>query len=277
MTSKPLAPHGTTARAKGRPARGVKGCGCRPCRAAEAAYDKKRRVFNATGRTLMVDTAPVAAHLQHLFASGAGWTQIAAAAESSTATVHAILTGRVTQCRRATASKLLAVKAQDVIPSNRPVNACGSIRRMHALLALGHTNKAITAASGVEHSMLSDLINERLTTVTRHVAERIDIGFRALAAQRGTSVRNINRARRNNWAPPAAWDDGALDDPAGEPAGEPAADDENELSRSELAAYRRQEIAHLASFGVPEQDIAARLNLAGDYVHDLIRDMRKAA
>lgn len=270
---KPLAEHGTTARAKGRPARGVKGCPCAPCRTAEATYDKKRRFLNATGRTLMVDATPVAEHLRQLFSAGAGWHQIATAAESSTATVHAIITGRITQCRRVTASKFLAIKAQDVIPSNRAVDACGSIRRMHALLALGHTNKAITVASGVEHSMLSDLINERLTTVTRHVADRIDIGFRALAAKRGTSARNINRARRNNWAPPAAWDDEAIDDPARGP--ETGAD--AELGRRELAAYRRQEIAHLASFGIPEREIAARLDLAGDYVHDLIRDMRKAA
>lgn len=215
---KPLADHGTTARAKGRPALGVKGCPCTPCRRAEAAYDKKRRVFNATGRNLMVDTEPVVIHLKDLFAAGAGWNQIAEAAGSSTATMHAILTGRVKRCRRTTASKLLAVKAQEVIPSSRPVDAVGSIRRMHALLALGHTNKAITAASGVEHSMLSDLINERVTVVTRHVAERIDVGFRALAAQRGTSVRSLNRARRNNWAPPAAWDDEAIDDPGAEPA-----------------------------------------------------------
>ncbi|WP_327307949.1 hypothetical protein OG730_34755 [Streptomyces sp. NBC_01298] len=214
---KPLADHGTTARAKGRPATGVKGCPCAPCRTAEAVYDKKRRVFNATGRTLMVDTAPVAVHLKELFDAGAGWNQIAAAAQSSTATVHSILTGRVTQCRRVTARKLLAVKAQDVIPAKRPVNACGSIRRMHALLALGHTNKAITIASGVEHSMLSDLINERLAIVTRHVAERIDLGFRTLAGRQGTSARSINRARRNNWAPAAAWDEESIDDPAAHP------------------------------------------------------------
>lgn len=271
---KPLAEHGTTARAKGRPSRGVKGCGCKPCRNAEAAYDKKRRVFNATGRTLMVDTRPVAAHLQQLFAAGAGWNQIATAAESSTATVHAILTGRVTQCRRATASKLLAVKAQDVIPSNRPVNACGSIRRIHALLALGHTNKAIAAASGVEHSMLSDLINEHVTTVTRHVAHRIDTGFRALAAKRGDSVRSLNRARRNSWAPPAAWDEDTLDDPSGEP---------NFGEQTPRYIALAEDCAELERLGHSRQQIAARLGVSRDGLQRALSiyrqktDMRKAA
>jgi hypothetical protein len=208
---KPLADHGTTARAKGRPSSGIPGCSCPACRAAENAYDKRRRYLNATGRSLMVDTAPVAAHLRHLFEADAGWSQLAAATGCSSSTLHAILTGRIAECRRATANKILAVRAGDAIPHGRMVPAVGSIRRLHALLAAGHRCLDISAASGVEHSMISDLVNERLTVVKRHVAERIDCGYRKLVNCTGTSARSKNRALRGGWAPPGAWDD--IDDP----------------------------------------------------------------
>lgn len=210
---KPLADHGTTARAKGRPACGVPACSCPPCRAAENAYDKRRRYLNATGRTLMVDTTPVAAHLRRLFDAGAGWSQLAAATGCSSSTLHAIHTGRILECRRATANKILAVQAGDAIPHGRMLPAIGSIRRLHALLAAGHRCLDISAASGVEHSMISDLVNERLTATKRHVAERIDAGYRRLVNSTGTSARSKNRALRCGWAPPGAWDDDTIDDP----------------------------------------------------------------
>lgn len=214
---KPLAEHGTTARAKGRPAAGIPGCPCPACRAAECAYDKRRRYLNATGRNLMVDTAPVAQHIRAVFEAGAGWAQLAAITGCSTSTLHGIRTGRITSCRRSTASKILAAQIGDAIPAGRMVPAVGSIRRLHALLAAAHSCKAITLASTVEHSMISDLVNERVSTVKLHVAERIADGFRQLAGTTGSSARSRNRAMRNNWAPPAAWDDGAVDDPNAHP------------------------------------------------------------
>ncbi len=70
----------------------------------------------------------------------------------------------------------------------------------------------------------------------------------------------------------AAWDDN-IDDPAATPE-----TDQNVVdldNRRELAALRRAEIEHLASFNIPEHEIANRLGMSRDYVHDLLRDMRK--
>ncbi|GFE20129.1 helix-turn-helix domain-containing protein [Streptomyces nigrescens] len=214
---KPLADHGTTARAKGRPASGIKGCPCTPCRQAEARYDKRRRYLNATGRTLTVDPRPVADHIRNLFAEGAGWNQLVAASGCSNSTISLILNGKISRIHRTTADKLLAVQPGDAQPPGLRVPTTGSVRRLHALLAIGHTCKAISAASGVEHSTLSDLINERLERVARHVTERVASGYSILAGTRGNSARSINRGLRNNWAPPAAWDDDHLDDPDAHP------------------------------------------------------------
>lgn len=212
---KPLADHGTTARAKGRPDAGIKGCPCRPCRDAENRYEKRRRYLNDTGRTLQVSAEPVAAHLKILFAAGAGWVQLAAASNCSSATISDIRTGKSVTIRRATANKILAVHPGDALPPGLPVPTVGAVRRVRALLAIGHTCKAIYEASGVEHSTITELLNGRISMVARHVDERITKGYAKLAASPGISARSLNRATREGWAPPAAWDD--IDDPDARP------------------------------------------------------------
>jgi lambda repressor-like predicted transcriptional regulator len=214
---KPLAKHGTTARAKGRPSAGIPGCPCPPCRRAENAYDKRRRFLNQTGRTLMVDTAPVAAHLRGLFNAGAGWIQLAAVSGCSTSTMHNLLTEQNPRCRRVTANKILAIQPGDAIPNHRSIPATGTIRRVRALMTLAHTCRAISQACRIDHSTLSDLLAERLDSVSLGLANRVDDGFRALSRTTGASARSRNRATRERWAPPGAWDDDTIDDPAAHP------------------------------------------------------------
>jgi lambda repressor-like predicted transcriptional regulator len=214
---KPLAEHGTTARAKGRPSAGIPGCPCPPCRNAENAYDKRRRFLNQTGRTLRVDTAPVAAHLRGLFAAGAGWTQLAAISDCSTSTIHNLLAEKNPQCRRTTANKILAIQPGDAIPEHRGVPAIGTIRRIRALMAQAHTCKAISASCRIDHSTVTDLLVGRSDVVTLGLANRVADGYRALSRSSGTSTRSLNRARREGWAPPAAWDDDTIGDPDAHP------------------------------------------------------------
>jgi AraC-like DNA-binding protein len=90
----------------------------------------------------------------------------------------------------------------------------------------------------------------------------------------GSALKTRNKARREGWPDPLWWEDmGHIDDPDFDPA----AAVERELNRDELAALRRQEIAHLAAFGIPEHEIAQRLGMSPHYVHDLIRDRLSTA
>ena len=214
---KPLAEHGTTARAKGRPAAGIKGCPCRPCRDAENAYNKRRRFFNESGRTLMVDSAPTQAHLKELFAEGAGWTQLAAATTCSSSTLVAILNGERPEITRRVASQILAVQAADVQPPNRKVPAIGSIRRCHALVAAGHKFLDIAEASPLDLATIRYIINDCPERVSARTAAGVVAAYRALSGRPGTSARSRNRAARDGWAPPGAWDDDRLDDPSAVP------------------------------------------------------------
>ena len=66
-----LPAHGTTARAKGRPASGIKGCRCPKCVHAEYVYNKAREVAALAGQPYSIGTAAVADHIDTLLAAGA--------------------------------------------------------------------------------------------------------------------------------------------------------------------------------------------------------------
>lgn len=92
-------------------------------------------------------------------------------------------------------------------------------------------------------------------------------------SQPGTSEESRQRAMSRGWRDPQWWEDyGHIDDPAFDPD-----QAERALDRREQAALRRAEIEHLAAFNVHETEIAHRLGMDATYVHDLIRDMKKAA
>ncbi|NUQ95174.1 MAG: hypothetical protein HOY79_00970 [Streptomyces sp.] len=253
---KPLPPHGTTARAKGRPAAGIKGCPCRPCRDAENAYDKRRRFFNESGRTFMVDSGPTQTHLKDLFTEGAGWTQLAAATTCSTSTLAAILNGERPEITRRVASRILAVQAADVLPPNRSVPAVGSVRRCHALVAVGHKFIDISDASQLDFATVRFIINAQPRTVSAPTAAAVSTAYEALAGRPGNSVRSRNRAEREGWRDPQWWEDyGRIDDPTFDPD---KAD--RDLNFHERAKLRREEIEHLAWCGHTPEQILDRLN-----------------
>ncbi|MBA2951635.1 hypothetical protein [Streptomyces himalayensis] len=215
--TKTLPPHGTYARARGNHRSGQERCYCAPCRAAERAYTKHQRYLKATGRGLLVDAAPVAAHLRMLMDNGDALTIIAEQIGRPRSTLENIISGRSKRVRRQTADQIMAMKPGNAIAANRSVPAVGSIRRIRALTALGHSLKAVAAAGDIEDSTASYLLNGHSETIRYELAQRVKVAYRKLGESRGTSVRNLKRAAREMWAPPGAWDDEAIDDPNAAP------------------------------------------------------------
>ncbi|MDI5965802.1 hypothetical protein [Streptantibioticus silvisoli] len=269
---KPLADHGTTARAKGRPAMGIPGCNCGPCRSAENSYDKRRRFLNATGRQLRLPVEPIAQHIDMLFANDAGWVQLAAAAETSQCVLSRIRRRLQPTVRRDVATRILAIQPGDAIPAGRQVAAIGSIRRIQAAMRLAHSVKAISAVTGVEHSTLSDLLTGDRTTIALHVAKRIANGYRTLVATTGDSERSRRRAANNDWHGPLAWGDN-IDDPNAEPEVDDAVI--IPLKRNDVAAIRRDEVLHLARFGVSPEEIHHRIGeeVGLGHVREIVRTL----
>ncbi|MCX5522640.1 hypothetical protein OG342_07145 [Streptomyces bobili] len=214
----PLPPHGTSARGTGRPTQGIPGCKCQPCRDAKNKADTLRAIANASGRPVRIPAAPVAAHIRSLLNAGMGWVRISRAAHCSQCTIARILNGQEL-IRRTAADRLLAVKFRPA--PGRTIDATGTRRRIHALMAIGHTVTGIADESGVDHSVIHDLLNGapnlRGITADRIAAAYDWLSERAPTGRKSAATVSRKRAAREGWPPPAAWDDDRIDDPAAHP------------------------------------------------------------
>lgn len=268
----PLPPHGTAARGTGRPGQGIGGCKCQPCRDAKNKADQLRLLLNTSGRPVRIPAAPVADHIRELLAAGMGWPRITRAAHCSSCTIHRILGGQELM-RRTAAERILAVKARPA--PGRYVDALGTRRRIQTLMAIGHTIVGIVREAGVDHSVINDVL-QGCATVRGRTADRIAAAYDWLSdrpdtwSRKSATTHSRNRAAREGWPPPAAWDD--IDDPACVPdTGEGVA-----LNRDELAALRREEVQHLASFGFTPEQIHKRLDeeVALSTIRGIVRELR---
>lgn len=263
-TARPLPEHGTPARAKGRHADGIPRCHCQPCRRAERAYDKRRRYLKATGRTLLVPAAPIADHLDALFAAGAGWVQLADLSEVSQSSLSKIRNRQQTRIRRSVADRILSIKPGQGIPARRTVSAVGAVRRVRALMAVGHTLVSIRTAAHLDHTVMHGLVNGHLTTIWGSTHSSLAEAYRTLATRPGGNVRACRRAEREGWHDPLWWDDiGHIDDPDFDPA-----DAAPKTLRIDQVA---EDSAWLAETGLTSKQIAERIGVSRDYVEKALR------
>lgn len=128
-------------------------------------------------------------------------------------------------CTKA-ATKAKNVRVLRMMDGPLKVPALGAIRRLHSLRAFGHPLQEICDEMGVTMGAMSSLLytTQDRTMVTRTLHDRIDAVYRRRSAYPGSSELTRKRAASQGYAPPAAWDDDALDDPAGVPDGMRAED-----------------------------------------------------
>lgn len=210
--TKPLPPHGTYARANGCPGY-RKPCNCEPCTTAHRAAKKRERVNRQLGRLPLRDASQARAKLNELHQT-MGWNDIATAINGSSSHLRDIAFGRVTSIKQATHAKIMAVTPEPT--GGQYVDATGSIRRVRALHAIGHTAIAIAHASDTNKSRIFPLL-EGHPRLRRALAVRIEEAYASLSRQTGNNARARNRSRRESWAPPGAWDDDQIDDPDAHP------------------------------------------------------------
>jgi hypothetical protein len=101
----------------------------------------------------------------------------------------------------------------------------GGQRRVRALMARAWPLEEIARQAGIDTASLERLLAQRKAAPdqVRRIAEVYERLWDQLlplgtAAQRKAADAALARARRSRWAPPMAWDDDVLDDPAGRPA-----------------------------------------------------------
>ncbi|MET9073921.1 hypothetical protein ABZX95_17475 [Streptomyces sp. NPDC004232] len=211
-----------------------------------------------SGRPVRVPVAPVAAHVRSLLDAGMGWNRITRAAHCSSCTISRILNGQEL-IRRSAAERILAVKYRPA--PGRQVEATGTRRRIQALMTIGHTILGIATESGVDYSVINDILGG-CHNVRGMTFDRIAATYDWLSQQPPTDVRpsavtvSRNRAAREGWRDPQWWEDyGHIDNPDFDPA---KADQEPNFR--ERAALRREEIEHLAWCGHTPEQIVTRLD-----------------
>lgn len=208
-------------------------CRCRDCREANNARRRRQSRNAAYGRAPYVDATPTRGHLQHLVDQGMGPKRIAAVSGIGHGVISAILygkhlgDGRVRQPnKRVTAEteqRVLAI-ALDLADGVR-VDGTGTRRRLQALATLGWSINALARATSLDRQCLDNALHGRGQTMMgtrRAVAAIYEQLWNTPAptstkGERVAAGRTRARARREDWAPPMAWDDETIDDPGATP------------------------------------------------------------
>lgn len=221
--------HGTLAGYK------VRGCRCAPCAAASTRYENRRYRLMAYGRWQpYVDAGPVRAHVLKLRDAGLGYKRVAELADVSAGGMSKLMYGdygRGTppskRVRPETAAAILAVEANlDTLGAAVLVDAAGTRRRLHALAAMGWSLAKLAGRLGVHRGNLGKtLACEQVTAGTARAVRALYDGLWNQAPPEDTHADKVaasrirNLARTRGWAPPLAWDDESIDDPAARPLG----------------------------------------------------------
>lgn len=264
MTSKPLPPHGTYARANGSPGRRA-ACLCTPCHDKWLRTRKRYHVNRQLGRPAQVDAAPARQHLEHLRKTMT-WAQIADASQVEARTLQLVGAGRQQVIRRGT---LARIKAVSPVPASAPghyLDATGFRRRLQALRVLGYSAKELAKIIGTAETRIHLICSGTQPTVRLFLATRIIAAYDNLSTVPAPEGRSSTMARRcaeaNGWLGPAWWDKGELDDPNFTPA------------VKDTASLKKVEVKHLLRFGVPAIEVRARTGASLNYIREITAEIR---
>lgn len=242
-------------------------------KAWEVGYQRDR----AQGRRRYVDSDPARITLQHLLDAQVPLQALARSTGVSATGLEAIVSGRRTYLQRRTADAIAGLTMASVYEQQADgmVPKIGAVRRVQALMAMGWTRDHLDAAGATSLPRLlhgqGDLVTARKWREIREVYDR-------LSMTPGPSSETRRRALERGYAPPLAWDEDSIDDPAASPqvlppktasadldqvavgrtvageAGAPAA-----LTRPE----RLEVIRQLAADGASDRVIGERLDVTG--------------
>jgi len=191
-----------------------RGCRREECRAADRLARKMRIVRNERGIPAFIPGRVVAAHLHKLIDSGLTRLDIAAQSGVADRTIRRILTVGDTQVQRPKAAALFAVKPLD---RGGRVDTTATVRRIQGLAALGWPIGWTAREVGHGPQYLFAILNGSGTTLQAATEQRVAEVAGKYGTRQGPSKSVRGCARRNGWAPLAAWDDDTIDDPDAQP------------------------------------------------------------
>lgn len=250
------------------------------CRARANAYERRRKLDQYYGRSLLVDAAPVREHVRRLQEARMGVDQITVAAGLGRGVIACLLWGQpwkgappTARMRPENAAAILAVRPRLALLGERvAVDGTGTRRRLQALTAIGWSQVQLGRELGLTQTRVYQLLSQdrvgagtaltvralynRLWDTPPSPANRFETGA-------------ITRARRyaeaHGWCPPMAWDDETIDDPDAAP----------DLGAPSTAAFDVDEYLRLRVEGVSLEEFARRHGVSKDAVTLALR--RRAA
>ena len=169
------------------------------------------------------------------------------------ATISDYLHVRTPRIHRSTADRILAVRLEQVLPDPPVLAALGMVRRVQALMAIGHSPQAIAEAARCHTTTVTDPANGRGGEFVRpRTARRIATAYERLSARPGHHALSRRRAEENGWLSPLAWNDIDTDATSAPPV-------LNTSSRNGPTPL--DETMHLAAGGATREQVAERLGM----------------
>jgi hypothetical protein len=172
----------------------------------------------------LVSAEPVREHVLKLRAAGGTYASIGLAARTGAMTVHCIANARRPKVQAEIASRLLALSEADLRNMRPPPG--GTMWRLRALVAMGHTCTRMAAATGVPPATLRRIVRGEAATITpglwQAVIDLFDAWWDKTPPQRTRRERLAagnarKRAALHDWPPPAGLDEDELDRPGYQP------------------------------------------------------------
>lgn len=236
------------------------GCHCQACRDANTRWAKNRRLRQAEGTWRPF--APVEEALDLV-------RQLRTAGLSSASIAHAsgLPSGLVTRLvwdsalrpkrvRTATITALHRALRTPNIPDGALVDATGTRRRIEALAVQGWSIAWVAQRLGCTTTHIAAM--RRRARVTKRNADRISALYDEVSMRVGPSrAQHRRRAVRLGWAPPLAWDDDTIDDPAAAPNTGTVLRHANGTP----VGLDLDDVEHLLSVGCSLHEVAARMGV----------------
>lgn len=213
--SRPIPPHGTSARAYGSPGYRPP-CKCTPCRDARRRAEKRAKYNRTVGRSPFVSPEKAREHLAQLHEK-LSWPDLVAKTDIPLANLLTLYSGGRTKIRVATEQRILNVPLPAHASPGKVIDPTGSARRLQALLAAGHSLRTVASHADTNKDVLRKICNGDRGGVRQSLAVRIARAFDTLADVPKPTGKHAQRTRNvalsRGWAPVGAWDADTIDDP----------------------------------------------------------------
>jgi AraC-like DNA-binding protein len=258
-------------------------CRCTACTAANTAANRgvtRERIYGRWHP--YVDARPVREHIVALRAAGIGVERIAQLAGLSVSHIRELAqhgrgdTPGTQRVRPSTAMGVLGIRIDDAnrAPTSR-VDATGTRRRLHALIAIGWPVELLAAQldrrpSSLVRSMTGESVTARTAQEIATLYERLwnDRPPRTTSEQRAAADAARAHAAAQGWLPPLAWDD--IDTDPIPPATTAGASQRNDMD--EIAVERALAGDHITYEDlttVEQQEVIRRLTADGSSIRNI--------